>query len=187
MATKKALVVTNPRRGGKRRRRRNGGAARNPLVRTNAGGSGLMAAFKAAAPTAGGGGLGGFVVGFADAKFLADKPMVSILFKLGVAVASIGLLGKGSPNFAAGLAGGAIGGLGYSVGVKLGGGMVARNRAEALQGLGAMADEDDGKLADIVEQSGLGDVVEQVSGDDELAGGEGELGDVTDDDVYASN
>jgi hypothetical protein len=184
MATKKALMVSNPRRV-RRRKRRRGHTRRNPLVRSNIGGAGIMAAVKAAAPTGGGGVVGGFMVGFADAKLFGDKPVLSILTKLGVAVAAIGLLGKRAPNFAAGIAGGAIGGLGYSIGVKLGGGMVAHTREQAIQGLGEMADEAGGELRDIVDQSGIGDVYDEMRGaGDELASDadeEGGSGDGIDD------
>lgn len=190
MATKKALMVSNPRRVRRRKRRR--GHARNPhrgkLVRRNIGGSGIMAAIKAAAPTGGGGVVGGFLVGFADAKALGNRPMLSILTKLAVAVGAIGFLGKRAPNFAAGVAGGAIGGLGYSIGVKLGGGMVAHTREQAIQGLGEMADEEGGELRDIVDQSGLGDVYDEMRGaeddlrsdSDEEGGGPEDLDDIVD-------
>lgn len=194
------VAVNRRRRSRKRRTRRNTGlvavnrrrSRRNPRRRThrrtrrNPGLGSFMASFKAALPMAAGGVAGGVVAGFIDTKLLTGRPTLSILAKLGLAVVGGMALRRMSPAAANGLVGGMMGSVGYSVGVKLGGGMVAHNAAGAIKGLGDMAGEDQALtnllsgtgFGVLLEGLGDGSVQQYLSGDDDmLAGSDGEDGD----------
>jgi len=196
------LVSVNRRRRrrGRARRRRNPGgivavnrrrrrSRRNPRRRSyrrNPGIGSFMSSLKASLPMALGGVAGGTVAGFIDTKLLTGRPALSILAKLGLAVVGGMVLRRMSPAVANGLVGGMMGSVGYSVGVKLGGGMVAHNAAGAIKGLGDMAGEDQA-LTNLLSGTGFGVLLEglgdgsvqsYLSGDDMLAGYGGNDGDV---------
>lgn len=144
----------------RRRRRRNpahnprGLSIRNPL--------GMI---SNAVPSLLGGGVGGAIAGFLDTKFLSDKPMLSVLSKLGIGITGAFVLRK-RPALGAGFAGGMMGALGYSAAIKLGGGLVAGHKIAALQGLADMA-ADDPELAALITDGSLQGLVE--GGDPGLA------------------
>jgi hypothetical protein len=174
------VAVANPRR----RRRHHARPVRHHRRRrvSNPMGGGLLRTVKASAMPMALGGLAGATAGFVDAKFLGDKATISILFKLGAALAGAALIGKRHPLAAAGWSGGLIGATGYYAGVKLGGGLVALNKRAALAGLADMAADDpdlaaqiaglgdDEALGDVVDDGGLGDAAadyEAALADDE--------------------
>jgi hypothetical protein len=131
----------------KRRRR-----ARNPSF------GGVMRTVKSTLGPMFMGGLSGFGAGVLDAKLLGNRPLISILSKLGLAVVGAGVIGRKHPLAAAGWAGGLIGATGYTQGVKLGGGLVGLNNAHTVQGLAELA-SDDPEMAALL--AGLGDVVDE--------------------------
>ncbi len=114
------------------------------------------------------GGAAGFGAGFMDSKFLGDKPTMSIVAKLSVALVGSAFIGRKHPMAAAGFAGGMIGSIGYQQGVKLGGGMVGLTPSGALKGIADMAANDSEMAATL---AGLGDIVESNGG---------QMGDATD-------
>lgn len=101
------------------------------------------------------GGVGAAAMGFADAKLMSDKPVVSALAKVAVGALGAALLRR-RPALAYGWAGGVFGSFGYSMGVKAGGGLVAHSPTAVLKGIADMAAEDP-EMAALLE--GLGDVV----------------------------
>lgn len=118
------------------------------------------------------GGIGGAIAGFADAKFMSDKPVVSALSKVAAGAVGAALLRK-RPALAFGWAGGVIGSFGYSMGVKAAGGLVAHTPTAALKGIADMANSDP-EMAALLEGLGdMGDVVNDVSGADDM----GDMGD----------
>ena len=161
------LMLNRP----KRRRR-----ARNPSF------GGVMQTVKSSLGPMFMGGLSGFGAGVLDAKLLGNRPMISILSKLGLAVIGAGVMGRKHPLAAAGWAGGLIGSVGYTQGVKLSGGLVGLNNAHTVQGLAELA-SDDPEMAALL--AGLGDVVDDASGlgdasDYEDALADAESGDMSD-------
>lgn len=150
-------TTSNPRRHRRGVRRRTSHKRHRRTVRNPAGG--LKGAFMTSLPVAAGGVAGGIIAGFLDTKVLTGRPTLAILAKLGIGVGSLLLLRRRAPNLALGLAGGALGSVGYSVGVKMGGGMVAHNAAGAIKGLGDMAGEDPA-LNNLLSGSGFGVLLE---------------------------
>lgn len=139
-----------------------------------------MATLKNVAMPMAAGGAGGFVAGFVDAKFTGTKPLISMLTKVGLGVGGAILL-KRKPQLALGFAGGVIGSLGYSMGIKMGGGMVAPTPGTALKGIADMASEDPELAAMLSDAEDLEDLV--IAGD--IADGEYEfssMGELVEDD-----
>ena len=126
------------------------------------------------------GGIGGAISGFADAKFMADKPLVSAISKVVLGAGGAALLRR-RPALAFGFAGGVMGSFGYSMGVKAAGGLVATSPQAALKGIADMAN-DDPEMAALLE--GLGDLTtdgaELADADDDYAAalGESEVADL---------
>jgi hypothetical protein len=116
-------------------------------------GGGMMKAAIASLLPMGLGGLGGAVCGFADARFMSDKPVVSALSKVALGALGAAVLRK-RPALAYGWAGGVMGSFGYSMGVKASGGIVAHSPTTALKGIADMA-QDNPEMAALLE--GLGD------------------------------
>jgi hypothetical protein len=161
----------------RRRRRRHNPRRRH--ARRNPGMGSLMSSFKQALPMAVGGVAGGVAAGFIDTKVFVGRPTLSILAKLGAAVVGGMVLRRRYPGLANGLVGGMMGSVGYAVGVKLGGGMVAHNAAGAIKGLGDMAGEDQ-NLTNLLSGTGFGVLLEglgdgsvqsYLSGDDDMLAG----------------
>ncbi len=132
---------------------------------------GIVRVAKATVMPMGLGAVAGAVAGYADTKFLATRPLVSVLSKVGLAVVGAAFLGRKHPALAYGWAGGMMGSTGYSFGVKMAGGLVALSPQSALKGLADMAAEDPDMAAQI---AGLADVVDDGSG-------MGDIGDAADD------
>lgn len=130
-----------------RRRRR----ARNPSF------GGVMATIKTTIPPMLLGGAAGLGAGYIDAKFLGDKPTISLVSKLTLALLGAAMIGRKHPMAAAGFAGGMMGSTGYRYGVKFGGGLVGLSPSGTLKGLADMAAENPEMAATI---AGLGDIVE---------------------------
>lgn len=142
-----------------------------------------MSALKGSLPMALGGMGGGLVAGFIDTKLLTGRPTLSILAKLGAGVLGGMLLRRSMPGLANGLVGGMMGSIGYSVGVKLGGGMVAHDAPGAIKGLGDMAGEDQA-LTNLLSGAGFGVLLEGLgdgSVQDYLSGGGGSASGGSDD------
>ncbi|MEO7827207.1 MAG: hypothetical protein ABIR60_08710 [Allosphingosinicella sp.] len=119
------------------------------------------------------GGLGGVLTAVIDAKLLATKPMISGLSKVAIGALGAAMLRK-RPALAYGFAGGVLGSLGYSLGLKVAGGLVAPNGKAALKGIADLASEDP-EMAALLE--GVGDLVPDDNMGDENDG----MGDATDD------
>ena len=149
------VTVANPRRRRKSSRRHHARRARNP-------GSSLMATAKAALMPMAAGGAAGALAGYVDTKFLANRPTVSVLVKIGLGIAGAVALRRKHPTMAMGFAGGMIGATGYSYGVKFAGGHVALNGLQGLRGLADMAASDP-ETANLI--AGLADVVPDQMGD----------------------
>lgn len=171
-ATSTVTVANRRRRRNPRAKRRNPRAMRlrNPL------GGGVMKAVKSSAVPMGMGMLGGATVGFIDAKFLAKSPTATIASKFLLGIAGALVLRK-KPLLAMGWAGGCLGTFGYTFGIKMGGGIVARDASGALAGIAEMADENPEMAAML---AGMGDVVDDMGDASEYAEA---LGDVVSDDV----
>ncbi len=156
---RRPVAVRNPRRRRRVHHRRH--YRRNPGM-----GGGLVKTAMASLLPMGLGGIGGAISGFADAKFMADKPLISALSKVVLGVGGAALLRK-RPALAFGFAGGVMGSFGYSVGVKAAGGLVATSPQSALKGIADMAN-DDPEMAALLE--GLGELTPDAgvgdSGDD---------------------
>lgn len=171
--------VANP------RRKRSKNPSRHRRARARNPGSALMSTAKAALlPMAAGAGAGA-LAGYVDAKFLAAKPTLSILSKVGLGILGAVALRRRHPAAAMGFAGGMIGSVGYSYGVKFGGGHVALNGMQGLRGLADMAAEDPetanliAGLADVVPDQGLGDGADDYQA--ALAGDDDDMGDIVQD------
>ena len=179
------------RKGGGHRRRRSSSRARrtttitvrNPRrrrhVRRNPGMSrGFLKAAMSSVMPMGLGGLGGALTGVIDSKFLSTKPLISALSKIALGGVGAAILRR-RPPLAFGWAGGVMGSLGYSLGVKVSGGLVAGNAKAAMKGLADLASEDQ-EVAALLE--GMGDLVDDdgMSGDSD-ADGVGDVGDAADD------
>lgn len=136
-------VTSNPRRRRARRVRNPGTMAR-----------GFVKSAMSSLLPMGLGGIGGALSGFADAKFMADKPLISAISKVVLGAGGAALLRK-RPALAFGFAGGVMGSFGYSMGVKAAGGLVATSPQAALKGIADMAN-DDPAMAALLE--GLGEL-----------------------------
>lgn len=157
------ITVRNPRRRHHRRTRRNPGMP----------GGFIKAAMSSVMPM-GLGGIGGALTGVIDSKLLANKPLVSALSKIVLGGVGAAVFRK-RPPLAYGWAGGVMGSLGYSLGVKVAGGLVAGNAKQAMKGLADLASEDQ-EVAALLE--GMGDLVDE---NNSMGDGEGEaMGDVGD-------
>lgn len=159
-------TTTNPRRRRRARRARN---PRRRHYRRNPSSSGFMRAAAASLLPMGLGGLGGALSGFADAKFMADKPLISALSKVALGAGGAALLRRRSA-LAFGWAGGVMGSFGYSMGVKAAGGLVATTPQAALKGIADMAQADPEMaallegLGELTDDSGVGALAD--AGDD---------------------
>lgn len=148
---RRARRVSNP-----RRHRRH--ARRNPGMP-----SGLVRSAMASLLPMGLGGIGGAISGFADAKLMADKPILSAASKVALGAVGAALLRK-RPALAFGFAGGVMGSFGYSMGVKAAGGLVATSPTAALKGIADMANDDPEMaallegLGELAPDNGVGDV-----------------------------
>ena len=165
------VKVANPPRKRHRRRATNPHRKHHARRAHNPMGGGLIKTAKASLMPMALGGLAGATAGYVDAKWLGKQATVSILFKILAALAGAAVIGKRHPLAAAGWSGGLIGATGYYAGVKMGGGLVALNKAGALAGLADMAADDPDLAAQI---AGLGDVVDEM-------GDEAALGDAAND------
>ncbi len=119
---------------------------------------------------------GGAVAGFLDSKILPKKRLLQGVAKLGLSIVGARLMRR-RPAAAYAFAGSMMGSIGYGVGLKLGGGMVANTKGEVISGLADLAAEDDGIAALLADSEDLGDLV--TAG--ELADGEDDLADEDDD------
>ncbi|HEU0081839.1 MAG TPA: hypothetical protein VFQ87_03130 [Bradyrhizobium sp.] len=165
--------VANPRR---KKHHHRGRRVKNPSFR------GVLGPIKASIAPMMLGGLSGLGAGYMDAKLLGDKPTISILAKIGLAIIGAGFIGRRHPMAAAGWAGGLVGSTGYKFGAKWGGGMVALSPSSALKGIADMAAENPEMAATI---AGLGDVVDANGG--ELGDGSDEYNDALGDDEDMSD
>jgi hypothetical protein len=165
--------VANPRR---KKHHRRGRRVKNPSFR------GVLGPIKSSIAPMMLGGLSGLGAGYMDAKLLGDKPTISILAKIGLAILGAGFIGRRHPMAAAGWAGGLVGSTGYKFGAKWGGGMVALSPSSALKGIADMAAENPEMAATI---AGLGDVVDANGG--ELGDGSDEYNDALGDDEDMSD
>lgn len=141
------VLVANPRRRKKHHRRATNPRRRNPV------GTAVRTVKAQIAPMAAGG-AAGMLAGYVDTKWLSDKPLVSILSKIGLGLAGAFVIAKKSPSAASGWAGGMLSAAGYTQGVKFGGGHVALSGLGALQGVADMA-ADDPQMANLI--AGLSD------------------------------
>ncbi len=174
------VKVANP---GKRRRKHHRKSharrAHNPGMV-----GGLMSTAKAAVPPMLAGGAAGALAGYVDTKFLANRPTVSVLAKVGLGIIGAMALRKKHAAAAMGFAGGMIGATGYPLGVKFAGGHVALNGMQGLRGLADMA-ANDPETANLI--AGLADVVPDQMGDatsdydQALADAEDQVGDIVED------
>jgi hypothetical protein len=150
--------VANP---GKRRRKHHRKSrarrTRNPGMM-----GGLMSTAKAAVPPMLAGGAAGAIAGYVDTKFLANRPTVSVLAKVGLGIVGAMALRRKHAAAALGFAGGMLGATGYSYGVKFAGGHVALTGMQGLRGLADMAASDP-ETANLI--AGLADVVPDQMGD----------------------
>jgi hypothetical protein len=152
----------NPRHAHHRRRR----TARNPL------GGGFLKSMGAAVLPVGLGAAGGAVAGFLDTQFFDGKPTLSGVTKVGLALVGAAAMRK-HPRVAISWASSLASSFGYSVGVKLGGGIVAHSPKGALKGIAEMS-QDSPEMAALLEgveddvgdaDDGVGDLVEDQVGD----------------------
>jgi hypothetical protein len=131
------VVVMNPRR---RRARITNPGRRVRFRRHNPGGVGgiISSVLGAGIPAL----LAGGATGFVDAKFLSSmSPIARIGSKVALA-AAIGLALRKRPALAGAAMAGVIGTLGYETGVRVGGGVVATSKPEAMSQLGILINED---------------------------------------------
>lgn len=170
--------VANPRKRHHRKHRKSHARrTRNP-------GSSLMATAKKTLLPMGAGAAAGAVAGYLDTKFMATRPTVSVLVKLGLGIAGAALMRRRHPDVGMGFAGGMLGATGYSYGVKFAGGHVALNGMQGLRGLADMAASDP-ETANLI--AGLSDVVPDQLGDgaqdynDQLADGQDTVADIVED------
>jgi hypothetical protein len=103
----------------------------------NPGGGGLLGGLKRAFTPYAAGFVMSMVAAVAD-KAMARFPAAKAFTKLGLAIATIMLVGKRSPAAAAGAIGSLAASTGYVWGTRLAGGIVATTPEAAVQGLGAM-------------------------------------------------
>jgi hypothetical protein len=160
--------VANPRRRRRRarnprvitvnRRRRRTRRARNPRYRMagNPSMGSIVSRAKGAIMPALAGTAGGLAGGFIDTKL--NGRVIAGLAKFGLAIVGAGFL-RGRPTAASGFIGGVMGGMGYQLGVKLGGGLVAHNKGSLMGGLADMASDDPQLEATIAEAESIEDLV----------------------------
>jgi hypothetical protein len=162
-------VVANPRR----RRRRN---PRRRSIARNPGGS-LMRVAKSTLMPMAAGAAGGVAAGIVDARFVGNKPMMSALSKVALGVAGAYALRR-KPNMAYAFAGGAMGTLGYSFGLRMSGGFVAPTVGTAIKGLADIAAENPeleamlGEAEDVADLVAIGDIADgeaYLADEDEMA------------------
>lgn len=148
----KRRTVTNPRGGGREMRRNPRRRRRNPSMN-------IMATAKrtisAAVPAVAGGAL----VSLIDAKLLGGRPLALRVAGKLVAAAAAGAFLRSRPDTARILQGAMLGSLGYELGARMAGGIVAANPADAAQqasGMGYLvrADGGGGSLSALVDASG---------------------------------
>ncbi len=175
--SRRSMIVANP------RRRRGGGRRRNPsryrgrrVGNPGFSPSGLIQTAQRVVLPQVAGAAGGFVAGFVDSKFLARRPMLSILSKLVIGTLGVTALRNNQP-LALGFAGGVSGSLGYAFAAKMGGGMVAPTRGLAMQGIAELASDDPEIAAMLADSEDLADLV--TAG--EIA--DGVLADIADDEM----
>lgn len=161
-ASGRFMKATAPRR--RRRARRVSNPRRRRHYRRNPGmPSGLIRSAMSSLLPMGLGGLGGAISGFADAKLMADKPIISAVSKVALGAVGAAFLRR-RPALAFGFAGGVMGSFGYSMGVKAAGGLVATSPQAALKGIADMANDDPEMaallegLGELTPDNGVGDV-----------------------------
>ena len=126
---------------------------------SNPGTGSLMSRAKKSLTPALAGVGGGALAGFVDTiPFFARSAVLSGLAKFGLAVLGGSMLRRRT-EAAYGFVGGAMGGLGYTVGVRMGGGLVALTKGQALKGLADLAADDPELEAVIADADGIGDLV----------------------------
>lgn len=161
-------TTVNPRR----RRVRGFRRVRRHMYTRNPGMGSIVQMAKSAIFPAGAGLAGGFVSGLIDSKIVPKKRLIQSLLKFGAGLAGAFVFRRNAAAAGA-FIGSTIGTIGYGIGMKMGGGMVANSKGEALAGIADMAAEDP-ELANLISNAeDLGDLV--TAG--ELADGEVELAD----------
>lgn len=146
--THPTVTVINP------KRRRRGRRVRNPS------GSQIMESLKESALPSMVGAGAGFGLAVLDTKVLHHKPMFSLISKVGLAMCANVIL-AGHQRVAHAISAAAMASVGYSMGIKTMGGMVAMDQGAMLQGMAAMAEEDAG-FAALLQDAGVGTLLTGV-------------------------
>jgi hypothetical protein len=169
----------NPRRGTvsnrRRRRRRNPSSyASNPRFSIK----GVMGTAKRAVFPAAAGIGGGVIAGLIDTKVAPKKRVMQGLLKFGAGVLGAIALRK-NPWAAGAFIGSTVGTIGYGIGIRMGGGVIADSKGQALLAIADLAAEDPqleqyiadaGSIADLVEAGELADAgVDIADSDDDVS------------------
>ncbi len=101
---------------------------------------------------------GGALAGIVDTA-LPNRPVLAGVAKFITAIIG-GTVLKRRTEMAYGFIGGAMGGIGYGIGVKMGGGLVALSKGQALKGIADLAAEDDELAAILADSEDLQDLVD---------------------------
>ena len=142
--THPTVTVINP----KKRRRSHARRTRNPS------GSQIMDSLKESAlPSLVGAGAG-FGLAVLDTKVLHRKPMFSLLAKVGLSLTA-NIIFANHQKVAHAISAASMASVGYSMGIKTMGGMVAMDQGAMLEGMAAMAEEDS-NFAALLQDAGVG-------------------------------